>query len=419
MPASAAPDGNAREVVLAAPGEFEPQDYIWLSWRNEIFLGGGRPFAATALDVIKAITPHVKVRLLYSDETPPYTLDPAKAQRSTPEAAKSQILAELTQAGVDVSRVDLRYTPRVFGAIQDPGPFFLRDAGGKLRIADYAFQHPDPSVEAFDRAIAADLGLATVRSSLVSEGGARQSNGNGVLLLVKKVELDRNPGLALDEIEREHLRVHGAKKVIWLEEGPADEEWGRLPDGKWGVGTGGHVDVFARFADERTVLLAKVSRRQRKSFPILAETHDRMERNFEILKAARDQDGEPFRILRVPVPDPKIARAEYDKLSVDERYWFEGAAPRDIVEYYLPAGYLNFIIANDVIVTARLASDGQKSRRRIDKLAKSALEEAFPGRTIVQIDTTPLLHDGGGLHCHSRNQPFAEPQPIPAKWRAE
>ncbi|HAB19391.1 MAG TPA: hypothetical protein DCE44_23540 [Verrucomicrobiales bacterium] len=97
--------------------------------------------------------------------------------------------------------------------------------------------------------------------------------------------------------------------------GPADEEWGRLSDGRWGIGTGGHVDVFARFADARTILLAEVDETQRGASAIARETHLRMEENYRILSAARDETGKPFRIVRVPVPDLMTATVSYDSLS--------------------------------------------------------------------------------------------------------
>ena len=259
-----------------------------------------------------------------------------------------------------------------------------------------------------DRIIAANLGLPTISSKLVSEGGGRQSNGRGTLMLVKSVELARNPRLSLAQIEAEHRRVHGASNVIWLEQGPADEEWGKLGDGRWGIGTGGHVDVFARFADASTILLAEVSEAQRDTYPIMAETYRRMAKNEAILRAAKDQDGKPFRILRVPMPDPMTVSVDYDSLSPYDKLFFEGAKPGERIEYYLPAGYLNFIIANGVVVNAGLWEKGRPAKlRETDRLAKQALQLAFPGRKIVQVGVTPLLHDGGGLHCHSRNQPFA------------
>ena len=388
---------------IVAPGEFEPQEYIWLSWRDEGFLGTA-PFADVAADVMKVITPYVKVRLMFSDVQPPY----AEGRRLSREEAERLVRGKLTAKGIDVSRVELFFNPQPYGAIQDPGPFFLRTEGGGMALADYGFDHPDPRTEAMDRMIAAKLGLPTIGSKIISEGGGRQSNGRGTLLLVKSVELARNPTLSLAQVEAEHRRVLGSSNVIWLEKGPADEEWGRLGDGRWGIGTGGHVDVFARFADDSTILLAEVSEAQRDAYPIMAETYRRMQRNHAILRAAKDQDGKPFRILRVPMPDPMTASADYDSMSPYDRLFFDGAKPGERIEYYLPAGYLNFIIANGVVVTARLSEEGRPAKlRETDKLARRALERAFPGRKIVQVGVTPLIHDGGGLHCHSRNQPFA------------
>jgi agmatine deiminase len=401
LPGSAA----AAPPRWSAPGEFEPQEYIWLSWKEQGFLGSA-PFSSVATEMMRILTPEVKVRLLYSNERPPYSFGKYRARTVAPDKAAADIRAKLARAGIDVSRVELVFYPKSFGAIQDPGPFFLRSSDGRLALADYRYDHPDPRSEAMDRALAVQLGLPTVSSKLVSEGGGRQSNGRGTLLLVKTVELARNPGWTLNAIEREHLRVHGAKKAIWLEQGPADEEWGRLKDGRYGIGTGGHVDVFARFADPSTVLLAEVSPAQRDAHPIAAETYARMERNRDILLKATDQDGSRLRVVTVPVPDPLTATYSYNEMTAEEKAWFEGAREGEQIEFYLPAGYLNFIIANGVVLTAKLGGNGRpQSFSAADRLANKALSAAFPNRKVVQIDVEPLLRDGAGLHCHSRNQP--------------
>ncbi len=395
---------------FTAPGEFEPQEYIWLSWVEKGNLGAA-PFSDVALEVMRAITPHVKVRLMYSRLTAEDASFFGPYRLTQPEA-EARLRERLEREGIDLSRVELFHYPQPAGAIQDFGPYFLRAADGRLAVADYAFDHPDPATEAIDREIASRLGLPTVRSGLVSEGGARQVNGRGTLLLVEAVELSRNPTMTRDAIEQEHKRVHGVSNVIWLKQGPADEAWGRLPDGRWGIGTGGHVDVFARFADARTILLAQVAEADKDRNPILRESYERMEENFRILSAARDQDGQPFRILRVPVPDTMTGKVAYDSLSPAERSWFEGAQPGEVVEFYLPGGYLNFIIANGIVVTARFWREGMpESQRDKDHQAREALEQAFPGRKVVQVDALPLVYDGGGLHCHSRNQPFASQAP--------
>jgi agmatine deiminase len=158
---------------FVAPGEFEPQEYIWLSWVEQAWLGGA-PFTGVTLDVMRAITPHVRVRLMYSA----FTSDDASMFREpfirSPAAAEDILRKRLQSEGVDLSRVDLFYYPLPVGAIQDPGPYFLRSADGRLALADYGFDHPDPRMEAIDREIAAKLALPTVSSPIASEGGGQR-----------------------------------------------------------------------------------------------------------------------------------------------------------------------------------------------------------------------------------------------------
>ena len=220
------------------------------------------------------------------------------------------------------------------------------------------------------------------------------------------VRADRKPPWSRDGIAANYRSTLGVRHVIWRERGPKEEEWGRLEDGRWGIGTGGHIDVFCRFADPTTILLAEVSEEQARASPILRETALRMEENFRILTQARDQDGKPFRIIRMPVPDLMVARADVDSLSTGERTWVEGARPGTVAEFYLPGSYINFVIANAVVVTTRYGREGSPAPVRArDEQAKHALEQGFPGRRIVQIDASPLHYDGAGLHCYTRHQP--------------
>lgn len=55
---------------FVAPGEFEPQEYIWLSWNEAGFLGGPS-FSGTLLELMRVLTPHVKGRaVIQIDATP-------------------------------------------------------------------------------------------------------------------------------------------------------------------------------------------------------------------------------------------------------------------------------------------------------------------------------------------------------------
>jgi|GEM_PF-3332215 len=98
-------------------------------------------------------------------------------------------------------------------------------------------------------------------------------------------------------------------------------------------------------------------------------------------------------------------KVDYKSLSKVEQSWFDNITS-DSVEFYLATGYMNFVIANNVIVTAKFWKEGLPIEfKNKDEQAKQILEKAFAGRYIVQINCMPLHHDGAGIHCHSRNQP--------------
>lgn len=380
---------DQREYLVTS--EFEEQEYIWLSWVESGFLGG-EPFYYTALSAIKEITPYCKVRLFYGPQN-----------NLSKEQLEKRIYKQLIDSKIDTSRVKLFYNDQYFGAIQDPGPVFLRSRKREFALADFKFNHPDKRTELIDRNVASQFNLPVISSDMISEGGAWQTNGKGTMLLVESIELDRNKSMTKQEIENEYRRVLGVKKIIWLKSGPKEEEWGKLDNGLYGIGTGGHIDEFCRFVDESTLLLAQVEETKRNE--IEKESHRRMEVNFEILKNATDQDGNPFRIIRIPAAELMTKKVSYSSLTDIEKSWFENVT-KDTVEFYLATSYTNFVLANGVVVTARYWAEGLPDVIAIrDEQAKATLEKAFPKRKIIQIDCMPLNHDGGGLHCHSRNEP--------------
>lgn len=384
---------DTKKESYTIPSEFEEQEYIWLTWVESGFLGG-EPFKVTAMSAMKEITPYVKVRLYYG---PQMGYDSAQL--------KSRIYESLIANNIDTSRITLFYNEVYCGAIQDSGPVFLRNTEGRFAIADFNFLHPDNRTASIDKNVAAHFNLPVISSTMISEGGAWQTNGRGTMLLVESVELDRNKSMTKKQIEEEYKRVLGVTKFIWLKKGAKEEEWGKLENGKYGIGTSGHVDEFCRFVNDSTVLLAAVAPADTIGNEISKETYRRMEENYKILLQSTDQDGKPLDIIRLPAGLLMSKNVAYKNLSKDEQSWFDQVTT-DSVEFYLATGYMNFIIANQVVVAGKCWKEGLPFEfQERDKLAKSILEKAFPGRKIVQIDCMPLHHDGGGLHCHSRNQP--------------
>jgi agmatine deiminase len=375
------------------PAEFEEQECIWLSWMESDWLNG-EPLYLSTLEAVKEIHPYVKVRIVYGPQ-----LNYTKAQLYT------RIFDVLIKAGVDTSRIKLFYNEIAIGAIQDPGPVFVRNDKGELAVVDFQYRQGHPLAGELDKNVAKEMNLRVIRSELFSEGGAWQTNGKGTMLLVESVELDRNKTLSKEQIEKAYKQALGVTKFIWLKKGCKEEEWQKLDNGKYGIGTGGHIDEFCRFVNASTVLLAQVSEKDTVANEIAKESYRRMEENYQILKQSSTQDGTPIEIIRLPAGPLLTSKILYKDLSRDEQSWFENVTT-DSIEYYLASGYMNFLIANKIIVTAKFWKEGLPNElKNTDAKAKGILEKVFPGRKVVQIDCMPLHHEGAGLHCYSRNQP--------------
>lgn len=391
--------GDAPPVSM--PAEWEAHDAVWVS-----FLGG--PMDALAIDLVRAIAPHAPVRAVV----------PAVDFAGNPSSRLAyEVRARLSQAGVDLSRVTFVRAARPVQA-RDSGPIFVRGADGALRVVDFGWNDYGRGGGAgypFDSLMAADLGLPRLRSPLVMEGGALETNGRGTLLQVEAVTLQRNPGWTKAEVEAELGRVLGAKKVIWLPAGPAEDPHGLglITDGHLGQGVGGHIDEFARFVGPRTILLAFPDSAEAAHDPVKRLTLARMQAGYDILSRATDQDGQPFEIVKVPVPD-----VPYEPVPVDTAWSHPAfrdllaAHPQlrhgDTLRWVPAASYLNFFVTNDLVLVPAYAQPGRPaSAAAKDARVQQILAAHFPGRTLVPLDVLPFNNNGGGIHCWTQQQPVA------------
>ncbi len=384
------------------PAEFEPQRTLWLAWptypnRREL------PTEPLTLRILAAAQDRVRIELLVQDD--------AEAER---------VAARLREAGIPAGRVRMHPIPHGDVWLRDTGPIFLEGDRGGRRVAEFAFtmwgyagrDAPASRLEgAIPRLAAERLGIPVVRSPLVSEGGARECNGEGALLLVEAVERQRNPDWTRAEIEAEYRRVLGAEKIVWLDRGMPEDDHalgGPLPgSGAWtAMGTGGHVDEFARFADPETILLAEVAPEERERDRLAAAAHERLEENHRRLLLARDAHGRPFRILRLPVPDPLFADVGPGDGVFDALRDFAGAPAEGLLRVIGATSYLNFQTTNGLTLAPRYWRPGlPESVRAKDERARRMLESAFPGRHVLGFDPRAANFGGGGVHCMIQHEP--------------
>lgn len=359
------------------PAEFEKHEAIWMAWKK--FPAVARFKEETVFNVMKALTPYVPVKLLIDHDS-----------------VSTRLHEEFSKRGIDKSKVSMFVYPDPYRNVRDPGPVFLKSNKGNLMIADMKWNfYGDASsnfspavkrIDTIDQYVATKLNLPIRTSTLASEGGAREFNGKGTMMVVEYTEMHRNKGWSRDSIEKELLRMFGQKKIIWLKQGTAEDDLGTytLASGKVSTRGCNHIDEFARFASSNTILLAEVTKEESLRDSMHKISFERLEANYEILKAATDQDGKPFNVIRVPVPELMVGLG--------------GGV--------LVTSYLNILITNGLVLTASYWKSGRPEiMKQKDEQAKNILEKAFPGRKVIAINVEDFNVGGGGIHCATQQQP--------------
>ncbi len=350
------------------PAEFEKQQAIWMQWPSEVYNQASRPVIPVMLKIIRALAPHVRVNI---------------ASRSVDEIVTGRNL--LKQSGYTGQNVHFYVINHMSIWARDVGPIFVKDIENKLRVVDFKFNNYSRGGSQYyidvenqvDALTAKTYGFPIIKSSLVSEGGAIETNGKGTIMLTESVLLKRNPGLTKQQIENEFKRVLGIKKVIWLKKGLAEDD----------NITSGHINEIARFASPNTILLAYVKAGDRNLNNYSKESYLRMEENYNILKNSTDQDGKAFRIIRVPVP-PTLYNVT------------DGSGRLPI------RSYLNYAVTNGAVIMQTYWRQGRSSAlKETEDGVKEILKGVYPGRQVIGIDTESLNLWGGGIHCITQHMP--------------
>jgi agmatine deiminase len=326
------------------PAEWRPHAACWLAWPShpDEWPGELEGVRRSVAEMATALAPDERVELL---------VIPGESEESAWRAL----------SGVAVS---LRTIP--FGDVwlRDTGPVFLLDEAGRLGAAcfrwtgwggKYVFEH-DPELA---ERIGAETGAEVRRFDIACEGGALEVDGEGTVLTTRQCLLhpQRNPGLGEAELERVIADAIGARTVLWLDRGLANDH------------TDGHIDTLVRFTQPGRVVCMAPSGRSDPNREVLIEIAG-------ALRTMRDAEGRALEVVELPSPGRIENRAGE----------------------LLPATYLNFYIGNKTVIAPVYQAAGD--REAIDLLA-----ELFPGRTIAPIDARSVITGGGAFHCISQQQP--------------
>ncbi len=292
-------------------------------------------------------------------------------------AALAKAVVEFEPVWMAVNREDLDdarklLDPRIATAdvpvddlwARDTAPTFALSEGSPLAVA-WTFnawggkQSRFVRDAAFGSAVAAKLGLRLRRETLVCEGGALASDGEGTLMTTESCVLNknRNPKLSKAEVETRLKDALGATAVIWLP--------GRVLEAL----TDGHVDGIAAFVKPGVVVAERVFDSDE---PDYAENVE----NLRALRAAKDAAGRSLEIVELPRP----ARQQAWKDDFCSTY----------INFYLPNGGVLLPSFDD---------------RDADDSARKVFAKLFPARKIVSFPLRAIAEGGGGIHCVTQEVP--------------
>jgi len=163
-------------------------------------------------------------------------------------------------------------------------------------------------------------------------------------------------------------RLLGIKKVIWL------------PGVKSKEITDGHVDFYARFVGDSTVVYGLDTDPQS---PDYAPTQI----NQQILSSAVDALGN--KVNAIPLVAPDFTKVQ---TAVEARNgWSSGQSFFNKTGF--AAGYVGFYLTRSCVLMVRFGDVAA------DQAAYTTLQTLYPGRAVIQITTDGIANGGGTIHC--------------------
>lgn len=332
------------------PSEWAKHTATWLSWphKEESWPGKIAKIYPRYAEFVKVLTEGELVRINVANEQ-----------------MRAFAQQQLALAGVDLTKVEFFNFTTNDAWCRDHGPAFLINADTKQKaIVDWGYNAWGGKYPPFDlddvipTKIGAHFGLPVYHPGIVMEGGSVDFNGAGTVLTTTACLLNknRNPHLNQQQIETYLHNYYGTEQVLWL------------GDGIVGDDTDGHIDDITRFVNHDTVVTVVEENKNDENYDILQE-------NLQTLKTMRLLNGKQLTIVELPMPDAVI----YE----DQR---------------LPASYANFYIGNAAVVVPTY-------RSKNDDKALDILQQCFPDRKVVGIDSTDIIWGLGSFHCLSQQEP--------------
>jgi len=255
-PPAAPPPGD----ILVSPGEFCRADGVLLTY--ETAFGS----AHIIVDLAAVVAEQDTVYMICKSS-----------------ATRSQAIAQLTAAGVDLDYVRFILYPQLADNsiwVRDYGPVYAYEDGEKA-IAD--FWYPFTSDDDLPITVGAEFDVPVYTNDLLHSGGNFMTDGNG-MGFATEIVYEYNPDYSEAEVRGLFRDYCGIDSLVVLP--------------KLDVENTKHLDVFCKLLDDRTFIVGEY-----------ATPGDGAGNNYYILNdiaaaldSLRNADGREFDVVRIPMP---------------------------------------------------------------------------------------------------------------------
>ena len=338
---------NERAPVKRVPAEWEPQAAIWLQWPGR----WERAYEPAFAKISAVIAGYETLHIIHGSSK-----------------IRQDARAAISRHGGDPDHPNIVWhaVPNDSAWMRDNGPVYVVD-GDELRIQSWGFDAwggafgadvPYAHDNEVPSAVGAYLNLPVDKIDIVHERGNLEFNGVDTVILNWSVLGDprRNPDYTKQRAEAD-LKAHfGVTKVVFVE---------GVPEGDL---TNGHIDGIARFIDPATVVVPDCT----------AGSKCRPGNGDDVVydRAAATIEAAGFTVLRDPIEGSVTYRGEsYD------------------------TNYMNWLVGNGFVIAVGFGDPAA------DAAAKARLEGYFPERDVYVIEMLGSWAAGGGVHCHTNDQP--------------
>jgi agmatine deiminase len=346
---------EVQNITKRVPAEWEAQEAIWMQWPGYWEKESEIAFAKIA-DIVSR---YEKLHILYhSDQV--Y----ADARRV------------MSNVGVDPQHTNVHWHPVPYDNswMRDNGPVYVFH-DNEVRIQNWNFNAWGGAFGSdipfnLDNAVPDNVGeildIPVDHVDVVHERGNLEFNGSDTVILNWSTigDPNRNLNYSKKQAERDLKKYFGVQQVIFIE---------GIPEGDL---TKGHIDGIARFIDPNTVVVVQCTSRS------LCRPDGRDAKIYD--RAAEVIEKAGFNVIREPIEGFVSHKGQM-----------------------FDTNYMNWLVGNGFVIVPGFGN------LSTDVAAKSRIENYFPDRDVYLIEMLSSWSSGGGVHCHTNDQPaFSIPKPI-------